>query len=156
VQQTLNAYLYAGDDPVNARDPLGLTPSCQWWNIVCQAAAVGDSFYQGFTDFLSGKSVQGACSSVGLVIQPTCDLGAIGAGILEVAGAAEGSDSEIGDVGIGIEARGMPLGEEVGILHDAAIGRGNFGLGESRPRRRTFWVTIGWEKTLRSEMTAGY
>ncbi len=32
VQQTLNAYLYAGDDPVNAGDPLGLTPSCQWLN----------------------------------------------------------------------------------------------------------------------------
>jgi hypothetical protein len=129
VLQTLQAYLYAGDDPVNGGDPSGLAPSCQWWNIVCQAAAVGDSIYQGFTDVLSGKSIQNACSNVGLVIQPTCDLGALGAGILEVAGAAEGSDSELGDVSIGIEARGMPLGEEIGILHDAATGRGNFGLG---------------------------
>jgi hypothetical protein len=92
VQQTLQAYLYVGDNPTNTRDPLGLIPQCQWWNLICQAAAVADSLYQGFSGILSGHDVQSACAGIGWQAQTLCSLGSLAGATVEVVGGSNGEE----------------------------------------------------------------
>ena len=75
VEQTRQAYLYSGDDPVNGIDPSGLVPSCQWWNIVCQVAALADSMSQGAWGWLQGDSAQQSCSGIGWQAATLCGVG---------------------------------------------------------------------------------
>jgi hypothetical protein len=90
VQQTLEAYLYTGDDPVNETDPTGLVPRCQWWNIVCQIAQAADAIAQGGLGFLQGNSGPQACSDIGWQLTPFCGIGALLGLGMEVLGGDEG------------------------------------------------------------------
>jgi hypothetical protein len=91
VQQTQQAYVYVGDDPVNGTDPVGLkhcglNPFCyigsaydKGNNAVNRALSDAD---QGLQGFLSGNSAVGSCSNLAVGDQAFCDFGAFLGGVI--------------------------------------------------------------------------
>ena len=96
VDETGQPYTYTGGDPVDAADPTGLVPGCQWWNLVCQAASVADSLAQGAAGVLAGNSGPQACSGLGWQVAPVCDVGALAGVALEVGGGGDEEGLEAG------------------------------------------------------------
>jgi RHS repeat-associated protein len=107
VQQTRQAYLYVGDDPVNVSDLLGLAPSCEWWNLVCQVAAVADLLAQGGQGVLSGGGAQRSCSGLGWQSATFCNVGALLGAAIELTGGDE--DADLSDESLALREESLTI-----------------------------------------------
>lgn len=113
-------------------DPLGLCGNA-WWEVWCGAGQVASDIYHGFSGVLGGKSGPQACSVVpgDLLDRGICASGGLFGVGLELLGGDEGSATEVGGDYCSLAPDGMSLAEEIGILHEAATGHGDFGLGSA-------------------------
>ena len=121
-EQTEQAYIYVGDDPVNESDPSGLIPKCPWWDVVCQVAAMADSISQGAWGWLQGNSVQQSCSGIGWQPATLCGFGAFFAeGISMFGGDDAAGEAQILEQRI---AEGGMIGEHGVQVASLEVGRG--------------------------------
>jgi len=125
VSQTGQPFSYAGNDPVNNSDPLGL---CSVWN----PFASGSCFKSGW-DSMSGKA-QLADATLPITLPLTVLAAVTGVGALAgvgVLGASEGATAGLA-FGSGVAATGGNLAECLGLNDKAACigaGIGSVGLG---------------------------
>jgi RHS repeat-associated protein len=143
---SLNRYCYVNNNPYKYTDPTGHCPMC----IGAAIGAVGGGILAGYYSYQAGVRGEGLVGDIlfgigagGLV------GGTLGAGAAALPALLNRSSAlqRLGDTVQAAEGEAAAVGNELGILRDAAAGKGNFGVGQANAstaqRLGNAWVGEG-------------